>query len=86
MRSIKYTLLALIATVALTGGPASANVCVAGPLTCATTMPLHGYCQCEAHGVTSDGTVMSKPTTSHKMNSTAGGCGTHPNATGCSPQ
>lgn len=84
MRSIRYIFLGFITVVALTGGPAAANVCVAKPLTCATTMPLHGYCQCEAHGVTANGTVMRKPATYHKVNSTAGGCGIHPNAAGCS--
>jgi hypothetical protein len=61
----------------------AANMCQAGKLTCATTMPVGGYCECSSHGTTQDGTVVSKPVPHRKVNSTAGGCGTQPNAPGC---
>jgi len=86
MRCIGYLTLALLAAAALPGGPAFANVCQAGKLTCATTMPVDGYCECTAHGTTEGGTVISKPEPhqSHQpVNSTAGGCGAHPKDSGC---
>jgi len=84
MRFAGYLSLALLAATALGGGAASAaNICQAGPLTCATTMPIGGYCECTAHGDTQGGTVVSKPLRRGPVNSTAGGCGVHPNAPGC---
>ncbi len=66
---------------ALGAAPAHANVCQAGKLMCATTMPVGGFCECTAHGMTDDGTVVDQ---AHgKLNATAGGCGAHPNAPGC---
>jgi len=83
MRLIGYLSVALLAVTAL-GGPASAaNICQAEKMTCATTMPVGGYCECVAHGNTQDGTVVSKAAPSHKVNATAGGCGVNPNAPGC---
>ncbi len=76
---------ALLAAAAFGSGPASAaNICRAGKLTCATTMPADGYCECTSHGVTESGSVEARPVTRHQVNSTAGGCGAHPNAPGCS--
>jgi len=73
---------AVLALAALASGPASANTCQAGKLTCATTMPVDGYCECKSHGMTQDGTVVSAPV--HRPpNATAGGCGAHPDAPGC---
>ncbi len=83
MRCIGYVAAALVAAAALSGGPARANVCVAGPLICATTMPVGGYCECHARGNTQDGTVASRPPPKQSLNSTAGGCGAQPNAPGC---
>lgn len=83
MRLTGYLSCALLAVAAL-GGPASAaNICQAEKMTCATTMPVGGYCECTAHGNSQDGTVVSKATPSHKVNSTAGGCGANPSAPGC---
>ena len=42
MRLNGYLSLVLLAASALTGRPALANVCQAGKLTCATTMPVAG--------------------------------------------
>jgi len=74
----------VLAASVLAGGPASAvNICQAGKLTCATTMPVGGFCECTSHGTTQDGTVVKKPAPSRKVNATAGGCGSQPGAPGC---
>jgi hypothetical protein len=83
MRCIRHLTFAVVAAAALIGGAASANVCQTDRLMCATTMPVDGYCQCTAHGVTEDGTVVAKPAPRQRLNSTAGGCGSEPNAPGC---
>ena len=49
---------------------------------CSTTMPIGGYCECTAHGATHGGTVVNTPA-KRPINSTAGGCGAHPEAPGC---
>ena len=63
--------------------PASANICRAEQLTCVTTMPVGGYCECTARGKTEEGEVVGKPEPGHPVNATSGGCGDHPNAPGC---
>jgi len=73
---------AVLAVAALAAGPASANTCQTDKLTCATTMPVDGYCECTSHGMTQDGTVVSTPAR-RPANATAGGCGAHPQAPGC---
>ncbi len=73
----------MFAGVAFTSAPAFANACQAGKLMCATAMPVGGYCECSAHGDTQSGTVVSSPAPRRSLNSTAGGCGDHPNAPGC---
>jgi hypothetical protein len=88
MRSIRTASLALLAATAFAGTalmsvPAHANVCQAGPLICATTMPVGGYCVCRSKGQMQDGTVIPRAPAQSKMNSTAGGCGAQPNAPGC---
>jgi hypothetical protein len=83
MRLISYSGVALLAVVMLGGGASAANICHAGNLTCATTMPVDGYCECTAHGVTKDGTVIPKPAPHAPVNSTAAGCGAHPGTPGC---
>ena len=75
---------ALLAAAALSAGDAqAANICQAPKLTCVTTMPVGGYCECASHGQTQGGTVVSKATPHRKVNSTSGGCGTNPGAPGC---
>jgi hypothetical protein len=59
------------------------NICSAPPLTCATRMPVGGFCECTSKGQTHDGTVVPKGTPHGKVDATAGGCGDHPNAPGC---
>ena len=84
MRFSKYLAFAVLAAATLAGAPArAANICQTDNLTCATTMPVGGYCECTSHGNTQDGTVVPKSAPGHKVNSTAGGCGAHPNAPGC---
>ncbi len=61
----------------------AANMCSAPPLSCATTMPIGGYCECTSRGETKDGTVIDRPVRGKRVNSTAGGCGAQPNAPGC---
>jgi len=84
---MRYTLFvcgAFLAAATINGGAASAaNICQAGKLTCATTMPVGGFCECTSHGNTQDGTVVSKPAPHQKLNATAGGCGANPTAPGC---
>jgi hypothetical protein len=74
---------ALLATGVLATTPAfAANVCKAERLSCATTMPVGGFCQCTSKGTTEDGTVMPSGARS-KLNATGAGCGATPNAPGC---
>jgi hypothetical protein len=61
MRSIGYLTFAIVAVVTFTAGPASANICRAERLTCVTTMPVGGYCECTARGTIEGGEVVAKP-------------------------
>jgi hypothetical protein len=83
MRPIEYLTLALMAAGTIVSGPAFANTCQAGRMTCPTTMPVGGYCECTAHGTTEGGTVVSKPESPRPANARPGGCGAHPDAPGC---
>ena len=83
MRSMRWVAGVLLVSAALASGPARANMCQAGPLTCGTAMPVGGYCECSARGDTQSGEVVSSPMRRRPVNSTAGGCGTTPNAPGC---
>ncbi len=75
---------ALLATGLLSAAPAfAANVCKAEHLSCATTMPVGGFCQCTTRGNTEDGTVTPAGTTRSRLNATGAGCGANPNAPGC---
>ena len=65
------------------GGALAANICKAETLSCATTMPVGGYCECHAKGDTQSGTVVTKAPKHAKINAAAGGCGAHPGAPGC---
>ena len=84
MRGIGTLTLALLAGVTLMSASAFANTCQTDRMTCATSMPVEGYCECTAHGTSEGGTVVSKPTPHLTgMNATSGGCGAHPDAPGC---
>jgi len=79
-----FSMAAAFSAAILAATPALAlNICQAGKLTCATHMPVGGFCECTAHGATQDGTVVAKPAPNHKVNATAGGCGINPGAPGC---
>ena len=73
----------MLAALSFVGSAHAANMCSAPPLSCATTMPIGGYCECTSRGMTQDGTVIEKPVRGKRVNSTAGGCGSQPNAAGC---
>ncbi len=82
MQLAPYFAAAFVAS--LIAGPAmAANSCKADTMSCATTMPVGGYCECKAHGVTQSGTVIEKSAPHSKTNATAAGCGAHPGAPGC---
>jgi hypothetical protein len=72
----------LVAGSAVGGTAARANTCQAETLMCTTTMPIGGYCECTSKGATQSGTVTATPPR-RPVNSTAGGCGAHPEAPGC---
>ena len=79
----KAAAFATLVIAGLSAGPAYAAVCQAGRLTCATTMPVGGYCECTSRGATEGGSVVSKAPAKTPVNSTAGGCGAQPNSPGC---
>ena len=83
MRFNIYLSFALLAAAALTAGSALANVCQTDKLTCGTTMPVGGYCECKAHGTSEGGTVIDKPEPNRSPNATSFGCGEQPNAPNC---
>jgi hypothetical protein len=83
MRPILFTAYAVLGFAAAAGGSAAANSCQAGKLMCPTKMPVGGYCECVAHGVTQDGTVVSTAAPGQRTNATAGGCNINPKAPGC---
>ena len=56
MKAVFYLATALIGATAIPSGHAvAANVCRADPLVCPTTMPVDGFCQCRASGMTANG-------------------------------
>lgn len=84
MRATRYFALALLAAAAIGGGPAFAATCKTDAMTCATGMPIDGYCECTAHGTTESGTVVANAPPRHMMKGAkAAGCGAHPNDPGC---
>lgn len=83
MKHLGYLAAALLLTCTIDPGAARANICRADNMSCPTTMPVGGYCECTAHGVTRDGTVVESSHHHGHINATAGGCGAHPNAPGC---
>ncbi len=78
-----YLAMAVLGVAAAAAHPADAAMCRAGKLSCATSMPVGGYCECTARGVTEDGTVVEAARSKRPVNSTAAGCGARPNAPGC---
>lgn len=74
--------LVMLGSLLVSQGAMAANVCKAANLSCATTMPVGGYCECTSRGQTQDGTVEAAAPR-RGVNSTAGGCGANPKAPGC---
>ena len=72
-----------LASFGFVGSAYAANMCQAGKMNCATTMPVGGYCECTSRGTTTDGTVVAKPAARRSTNATPGGCGANPSAPGC---
>jgi hypothetical protein len=83
LRASAYLGAAVMGIAVLAGGAALANTCQTEHLLCPTTMPIDGYCECKAHGITEDGTVVAKPPPHRPTNATAGGCGAQPGSPGC---
>ncbi len=84
MTSLRTMTAAFLALAALAGGPAlAANMCQTDHLTCATTMPVDGYCECQTQGATEGGTVVPPGAPHGRVNSSSGGCGTAPGSPGC---
>ena len=83
MNSLGYSAAVFAAVAMLSGGHALANICRTDHMTCATTMPVDGYCECRSRGTTEDGTVAVRPPPHSSINAMAGGCGANPNAPGC---
>jgi hypothetical protein len=86
MRYVRCLASALLAVAALAGGPAfAAGMCQTDHLTCASAMPVGGYCECTSRGNTEGGTIVTRPISrrSASSNATAGGCGAQPNSPGC---
>jgi hypothetical protein len=84
MRISGFLTAAVFVASVLGGTPAfAANVCKAERLSCATTMPVGGFCQCTSKGTTEDGTVVSPGQTRGKLNASGAGCGADAKAPGC---
>src|SRR6185312_723728 len=83
MRYLPYLAAALISALGLAGGEARANTCQADTLTCPTSMPIDGYCECRGRGNTEGGTVVAAPPRGPHQMGRPGGCGAEPNAPGC---
>ena len=78
-----YLAATLTIATALAGGQALGNTCQTDKLTCPTSMPVDGYCECRSQGATEGGTVVATPPPHKHYNATPGGCGVNPNAPGC---
>ncbi len=72
-----------VAMLLVTTHASAANICQAAKLTCPTTMPIGGFCECTAHGVTKDGTAIAKTDPHAKVNATGAGCGAASKSPGC---
>jgi hypothetical protein len=83
MKSVSYLAAALMTAMTLSGGHALANICRTDKLTCSTSMPVDGYCECRSRGTTEGGTVVTTRAPHEHYNATSGGCGVSPGAPGC---
>lgn len=76
---------ALLVSAAFVSAPVSANTCQADGMTCPTGMPVEGYCECTAHGVTKSGTVIGVSGRAPRQ-APRTDCRATPDAPGCAPQ
>jgi hypothetical protein len=83
MKPLAIAIAACASVIAFTAAPAQANMCRAETLTCPTTMPVDGYCECHAHGTTQGGTVIAARDAHAHVDATTGGCGNDPHSPGC---
>ncbi len=83
MTPLRHLAAVSMAVLALAGGQALANTCQTDKMTCPTSMPVDGYCECTSHGATEGGTVVTTPPPQKHYNATPGGCGVNPGAPGC---
>ncbi len=83
MRILVSVTFALSIAISLASSPARAATCQTDSMTCPTTMPAGGYCECKSRGTTQQGTVVEKAGSQKRGNGTAGGCGANPDAAGC---
>ena len=83
MRFCSIFAAALMTAMVLAGGQVRANTCRTDNLTCPTSMPVDGYCECRIHGTTEGGTVVAAPAPHQHYNAAPGGCGVNPSAPGC---
>jgi len=83
MNKLAYAAAVCTAVLMLSGGHALANFCQTDHMTCGTTMPVEGYCECRSHGSTEGGSVVAERPPHSKVNATAAGCGSAPNSPGC---
>jgi len=56
-------------------GASAANICQTDATTCATTMPVDGYCECTTSGITHSGTVVEAGASRRQSNAAAVGMG-----------
>lgn len=74
---------AVMAAGVLAGAPAfAANMCKTENMSCATTMPVDGFCQCTSQGPTQDGKVVADQAPA-KANATSVGCSANSKDPGC---
>jgi hypothetical protein len=83
MRIVASLSFALLTVTAVAAPALAGNICQAGKLTCPTTMPVGGFCECTSHGATQDGTVVKKAAPSRKVNATGAGCPAQGGTPGC---
>jgi hypothetical protein len=77
MKFFAAVAVALTAAAGVAAPSARAAICQTETMTCGTTMPIGGYCECRARGQTEGGDVVAKA--KRPVNSTAGGCGADAN-------
>ena len=74
----------LLAATFAPGPAAAANICRAdNGVTCATGMPIDGYCECHARGEVQGGTVVGSVGSARSQQASRADCSANPQAPGC---